>query len=99
MHKRTIGLILILLGILIFVSLVTLDTLNLWRLWSTGELAIGDTFPTFLACCWNYQKSTTVMSFLLSAIPFYIGILLRRQQPHGRQTPTVAVAVEEALKK
>lgn len=79
MKRKAIGLMLILLGILIFVSLVTLNTLNLWHLWSIGDLAIADAFPTFLACCWNYQKRTTLNSFVLGAIPIYIGIRLRKK--------------------
>ena len=83
-HRKIIGLILILLGILIFVSLVTLDTIHDWRLWITNDTGKAEQFPTFLAYWWNFNKSTTLLCFILGAIPFCIGLRLHRQQPHGR---------------
>ena len=84
MSRKNIGLILILLGILIFVSLMTWDTIHDWHLWSTNDTGKAEEFPTFLEYWWNFNKGATVLSFVLGAIPSYLGIRLRRQQPHGR---------------
>ena len=76
--RNVFGLILILLGILIFISLVTLDTIHDWHLWSTNDTGKAEEFPTFLAYWWNFNKGTTLLSFIFGAIPFYIGLQLRK---------------------
>ena len=78
-HRKIIGLILILLGILIFASLMTLDTLNYWRLWSTNDTGKAEQFPSFLAYWWNFSKTSLILSFVLGAIPFSIGVYLRKK--------------------
>jgi len=76
--RKTIGLILILLGILVFVSLITADTIHDWYRWSANDTGKAEEFPTFLAYWWNFNKGMTILSFVLGSIPFYIGIRLRR---------------------
>ena len=77
--RKNIGLILILIGILIFVSLMALDTSNYWRLWSTNDTGKAEQFPNFLAYWWNFSKTTLVLSSVLGAIPIFIGILIRKK--------------------
>ena len=79
MNKKVISLILILLGILIFASLMTLDTLNYWRLWSTNDTGKAEQFPSFLAYWWNFSKPALVLSSVLGAIPIFIGIRIRKK--------------------
>lgn len=78
MNRKVIGLILILLGILIFVSLMTWDTIHDWHLWSTNDTGKAEEFPTFIEYWWNFNKGTTILSLILGSIPFCIGIRLRR---------------------
>ena len=78
MSKKVIGILLMLLGILIFVSLMSFDTLNYWRLWSTNDTGKAEQFPNFLAYWWNFFKTALTISFVLGAIPFSIGARLRK---------------------
>lgn len=77
--RKVLGVILIILGIAIFVSLTTLDTLHDYRLWSINDSGKAEEFPTFMEYWWNFNKGTTVLSFVLGAIPFSIGVRLRKK--------------------
>lgn len=76
--RKVLGIMLIILGIAIFVSLVILDTLNDYRLWSINDSGKAEEFPTFIDYWWNFNKGTTILSFVLGAIPVFIGIRIRK---------------------
>ena len=77
--RKVLGIILIILGIAIFVSLITLDTLNGYRLWSINDSGKAEEFPTFIEYWWNFSKGTTILSFVLGAIPAFIGVRIRKK--------------------
>ena len=77
--RKVLGIILIILGIAIFVSLITLDTLNGYRLWSINDSGKAEEFPTFIEYWWNFYKGTTILSFVLGAIPAFIGVRIRKK--------------------
>ena len=77
--RKVLGIILIILGIAIFVSLITLYTLNGYRLWSINDSGKAEEFPTFIEYWWNFSKGTTILSFVLGAIPAFIGVRIRKK--------------------
>ena len=77
--RKVLGVILIILGIAIFASLITFDTLHDYRLWSINDSGKAEEFPTFIEYWWNFNKGTTILSFVLGAIPFSIGVRLREK--------------------
>ena len=77
--RKVLGIVLIILGIAIFISLITLDTLNDYRLWSTNDSCKAEEFPTFIEYWWNFNKGITVLSFVLGAIPVFIGFRIRKK--------------------
>ncbi len=83
--RKVLGVILIILGIAIFVSLITLDTLHDYHLWSINDSGKAEEFPTFIEYWWNFNKGTTVLSFVFGVIPGFIGYrILKKLDPHGR---------------
>ena len=76
--RNVLGIILMILGIAIFVSLTVFDTLHDYRLWSINDSGKAEEFPTFIEYWWNFNKGTTILSIILGSIPFCIGIRLRR---------------------
>lgn len=77
--RKVLGSILIILGIAIFVSLITFDTLHGYRLWSVNDSGKAEEFPTFIEYWWNFNKGSTILSFMLGAIPAFIGVRIRRK--------------------
>lgn len=76
--RKIIGLILILLGILVFLSLIAEVTAHDWRLWNSNDTGKAEEFPTFFAYWWNFNKGMTILSFIIGAIPFCICVRLLR---------------------
>ena len=77
--RKVLGVILIILGIALCVSLITFITLHGYRLWSINDSGKAEEFPTFIEYWWNFNKGSTVLSFVLGAIPFSIGVQLRKK--------------------
>ena len=77
--RKVLGIILMILGIAIFVSLTVFDTLHDYRLWSINDSGKAEQFPTFMEYWWETNKGTTLLSFVEGAIPFSIGIRLRKK--------------------
>ena len=77
--RKVLGIVLIILGIAIFISLITLVTLHGYRLWSTNDSGKAEEFPTFIEYWLNFNKGTTVLSFVLGAIPVFIGFRIRKK--------------------
>ena len=77
--RNVLGIILMILGIAIFVSLTVFDTLHDYRLWSINDSGKAEEFPTFIEYWWNFNKGSTVLSFVQGAIPFSIGARLRKK--------------------
>ena len=77
--RKLLGIILIILGIAVFITLTTLDSLHDYHLWSINDSGKAEEFPTFFEYWWNFNKGTTVLSFVLGAIPFSIGVQLRKK--------------------
>ena len=71
--RKLLGIILIILGIAIFISLTTLNTLHSYRQWIIDDYGKFEEFPTFIEYWWNFNKGTTVLSFMLGGIPCFIG--------------------------
>ena len=76
--RKLLGIILIILGIAVFITLTTLDSLNGYRLWSVNDSGKAEEFPTFIEYWWNFNKGSTIFSFMLGAIPIFIGVRIRR---------------------
>ena len=77
--RNVLGIILMILGIAIFVSLTVFDTLHDYRLWSINDSGKAEEFPTFIEYWWNFSKGTTILSFVLGAIPAFIGVRIRKK--------------------
>lgn len=77
--RKVLGIILMILGIAIFVSLTVFDTLHDHRLWSINDSGKAEQFPTFMEYWWETNKGTTLLSFVEGAIPFSIGARLRKK--------------------
>ena len=77
--RKLSGIILMILGIAIFVSLMTFNTLHGYRLWSINDSGKAEQFPTFMEYWWDTNKGTTLLSFVQGAIPFSIGACLRKK--------------------
>ena len=77
--RKLLGIILIILGIAVFITLTTLDSLHDYRLWSVNDSGKAEEFPTFIEYWWNFNKGTTVLSFVLGAIPVFIGFRIRKK--------------------
>ena len=77
--RKLSGIILMILGIAIFVSLTTNNTLHGYRLWSINDSGKAEQFPTFMEYWWNFNKGRTLLSLALGAVPFYIGVRLRKK--------------------
>lgn len=77
--RKFLGIILIILGIAMLVSLLTFDTLHRYRLWSSNDSGKADEFSTFRAYLWDVSRGTVVLSFALGSIPGAIGIILLRK--------------------
>ena len=71
--RKFLSLFLIILGVAIFVSLITLDALHDYRLWSINDSGKAEEFTTFISYWWNFNKGTTVLSFVFGFIPCFIG--------------------------
>ena len=80
--RNVLGIILMILGIAIFVSLTVFDTLHDYRLWSINDSGKAEEFPTFIEYWWNFNKGSTVLSFVQGAIPFSIGYVLLKKRSH-----------------
>ena len=77
--RKVLGIILMILGIAIFVSLTVFDTLHDYRLWSINDSGKAEQFPTFMEYWWDTNKGTTLLSFVQGAIPFSIGARIRKK--------------------
>lgn len=77
--RNVLGIILMILGIAIFISLTALDTAHDYRLWSINDSGKAEQFPTFMEYWWDTNKGTTLLSFMEGAIPFSIGARLRKK--------------------
>ena len=77
--RKLLGIILIILGIAIFISLTTLDTFHDYRLWSMNDSGKAEEFPTFIEYWWNFNKGSTILSFMLGAIPAFIGVRIQKK--------------------
>ena len=80
--RKVLGIILMILGIAIFVSLTVFDTLHDYRLWSINDSGKAEQFPTFMEYWWETNKGTTLLSFVQGAIPFFIGYVLLKKRYH-----------------
>jgi len=77
--RKVLGIVLIILGIAIFVSLTVFDTLHDYRLWSINDSGKAEQFPTFMEYWWDTNKGATLLSLALGAVPFSIGVRLRKK--------------------
>ena len=71
--RKVLGIIFIVLGIAIFVSLITLNSIHGYLLWNTNDSGKAEEFLTFIEYWWNFNKGATVLSFISGAVPFFIG--------------------------
>ena len=77
--RKVLGIILMILGIAIFVSLTAFDTLHDYRLWSINDSGKAEQFPTFMEYWWETNIGTTLLSLAQGAVPFSIGARLRKK--------------------
>jgi hypothetical protein len=77
--QKLLGILLIILGIVVFISSITPNILKHYHLWSTNDSCKADEFPTFSAYLWNFSKGAFVISFVLGSIPCYLGVTLLRK--------------------
>lgn len=77
--RKILGIVLIILGIAIFVSLTVFNTLHGYSLWSVNDSGKAEQFPTFIGYWWNFNRGTTILSLALGAVPFSIGVRIRKK--------------------
>lgn len=81
MNKRLAGLILMVLGVAISLYLLIWSAQSSYLHWKTTDSFKAEEFPTvwayYIECC----NGQFIASLATGAIPFYIGIRLRKKNP------------------
>lgn len=88
MNKRLAGLILMILGASISLFLLAWSAQSGYLHWKTMDSFKVEEFPTIWAYYWGRETSSFLYALVCGAIPFYIGIRLRKKIPNSAAVDT-----------
>ena len=79
MNKRTAGLILMILGVAIAISLIIGHIYVGYPIWENLEPYVAVEFPTFWDFYWDWYLAESLLSIAIGGVFVYAGIRLRKK--------------------